>query len=606
MIRAYLDKVDYITIEIDKKENYQDLAFLINGEPLAHTFLYEDDNLAILKANYNINFAKKNYISLNDEKTLLVMRYVVKDSNFDEMFYYDGNDLGPTYSKDKTIFKLWAPISTAVLLHLEINNEIIEKKMVRVDKGVFELTVDGDLDGALYYYVVTNNNKKYEVVDPYAYSSNANGKKSAVINLDKTFEYEPNNLEVLDSPNKAIIYELSVRDFSMDESLGIKGAGKFQAFLKHGVTSEKGNPIGIDYLIDLGISHVQLMPIFDFATIDENNIKARYNWGYDPYCYNTLEGSYAAKPGDPYSRVNDAKQMINEFHKSNLRVTLDVVFNHTYYYQESIYNKIVPLYYYLMDKDGNLSNGSGCGNDLDTTRKMVKKYILDMCLRYVYFYQIDGLRFDLMGLMNKSLIEKIIKRCKEINKSFIAYGEGWNISNMLVSQSRANLNNAKKMDNVAFFNDYFRDTLSGKATNNKANSKGYLAGNSKLYFDFLKSMRGSIENGCYFDSPLSSINYVECHDNYTLFDKLAITNPKSSLEERKRRQLCCIAATLFAQGIPFLHLGVEFLRSKQGVENSYNSRDSINMIRWKDIDKHQDTIKAVKDFIKIRKTFKRI
>ena len=603
MLKAYLDKKDYITIVCDKSGDYKNNSFLLDDAQLQASFLYENETEAIFKADFEVDISKPHHLFLNDKKTLLEIRYFVKDHSFDEMFYYDKDDLGPNYSKEKTIFKLWAPIATRVVLHYELNGETIEKKMTRQDKGVYEICINGDLDGTLYYYKVVNNGIKQQIVDPYAFSSNANGKKSAVVDPDNTFKYQEYNLAALTSINQAIIYELSVRDFSMDESLGIKGAGKFQAFLKNGAKSKDNNPIGMDYLKSLGISHVQLMPIIDFASIDENNIKAKYNWGYDPYCYNTIEGSYSAKPNDPYSRINDAKQMINAFHQANLRVVLDVVFNHTYYYQESIYNQQVPLYFYLMDKDGNLSNGSGCGNDIDTSRKMVQKYFIDMAKRYVSYYQVDGLRLDLMGLLRKDLVEKIYKVCKEINPSFILYGEGWNMPNMLANQQKANLNNAKKLDNVAFFNDYFRDVVSGRATNNKAISKGYLSGNSKLYFDFLKAMRGSVENGCYFDSPLASINYVECHDNYTLFDKLKITNPKNSDEERKRMQLCCLAASIFAQGVPFLHLGSEFLRTKQGVENSYNSRDTINMIRWKDIDKHQDTIKAVKDFIEIRKTF---
>lgn len=599
---AYLDEKDSLTILTDKKS-----SFTINGDFLNAYFLKQQDSFYIYKAHYAIDI-QKNYCIKDDyqRECLLQIRYFVKDALFDEMFYYDGQDLGSIYHEDYTKFKLWAPIASKVILHYEIHEEEYDIEMIRKENGTFEITIEGNLENAFYFYKITNNGEEQNVVDPYAYSSNANSKKSAVINWKKTMvegESNTSSLKPFNQITDAIIYEISVRDFSMDGSLGEEVKGTFKAFLKHHILSKNGHPLGIDYLKDLGVTHLQLMPIFDFVTVDEEHPFFQYNWGYDPFCYNSLEGSYSSNPNNPYSRIIEAKEMISELHKNGLRVVLDVVFNHTYSFKDSLYNKIVPNYYYLMDKNGKLSNGSFCGNDLDSTRKMVHKYIKDMCKRYVELYHIDGLRFDLMGILTKELIMDIYSTCKAINPSFILYGEGWDMPSLLPSNLRASLPHANEIPQIAFFNDYFRDIVSGKTSNNFSSNQGYLTGNTSLYYAFLKAMRGSIEQDCYFQNVTSSINYIECHDNFTLWDKLKITNAHLSDDERNDIQLCCIAALLFAQGIPFLHAGMEFHRSKNGNDNSYNAGDDINKINWQNVDLFYNSIQAIKDFIQIRKTF---
>lgn len=597
---AYLDEKNTITIVTDKES-----SFKINEAFLPSFFAYRHNQYFIYKAHVELDF-NHTYILTDDfnRTCKLKIRYFVKEDSFDEMFYYDNDDLGATYNKEHTIFKLWAPIASKVILHYEINNNEYEVNMIKQDKGVFEIKINGDLAHALYYYKVCNNDVEQITLDPYAYSSNANSKKSAVIDLSLiNTNGDTNSLKEIKNINEAIIYELSVRDFSISGALG-EDCGTFKAFLKTGIKDENNNSIGIDHIKNLGVTHIQLMPILDFVTVNEIDIKEKYNWGYDPFCYNSLEGSYCSNPHDPYCRIKEAKEMIDFLHQNGLRVVLDVVFNHTYSLIDSIYNKIVPNYYYLMDRNGNYSNGSYCGNDIDSTRKMVYKYIVDMCVRYVTLYKIDGLRFDLMGILTKDLIMEVYKKCKAINPSFIIYGEGWNMPSMLPEYKRASLNNANQIPSIGFFNDYFRDITSGKSFNNFSNIGGYLTGNIDKWYDFLKAMRGSIENGCYFLNPTSSINYVECHDNFTLFDKLIITNPNNTEEERNRIQLCCLAATILAQGTPFIHAGSEFNRTKKGNGNSYNSGDKINMLKWENVDKYAANIKAVKDFIKIRKSFK--
>lgn len=599
-LKAYLDDLNTLTIQTTKAS-----IFYINGEPLKVLFLNRKNQYIIYKAYYEIDL-NKTYIIKDDleNTTTLEIRYFVKSPYFDEMFYYDKNDLGATYSPSKTTFKLWAPIASRVILHYEINDFIEEVAMERQDKGVFAITIYQDLEKALYYYIVTNNNVSQITLDPYAYSCNANSKKSAVINLDRINVIDNScNLKPLKKVNEAIIYELSVRDFSMDGSFGDDVKGTFKAFLKEGYKSKNHNSIGLDYLKELGITHVQLMPVLDFATVNEENIYERYNWGYDPLCYNVIEGSYATNPEDPYNRIIEFLEMVSKLHEVGLRVNLDVVFNHTYSFIDSIYNKIIPNYFYLMDEKGQLSNGSFCGNDIDTTKKMVHKYFIDMCLRYVSFYKIDGLRLDLMGILTQDLVLDIYHICKNINPNFMLYGEGWDMPSLLNKNLRTTLQHAKQLPQIAFFNDYFRDTISGKTYNNFSYNLGFLTGDFSLYYDFVKAMRGSIEENCYFLNAASSINYVECHDNFTLYDKLKITNANLNEAERNSIQLCCLMASVLALGIPFIHAGCEFNRSKKGIENSYNASDDINMLQWDDVDTYSKNIKALKDFISIRKKY---
>lgn len=586
---AYLDKKNVLTI-ISEYET----SFFINNTFCNSTLQSKSDSLFIYKVSYEIDLNKQYYISdLLNQQYVLLIRYIVKENWFDETYFYEKDDLGATYNKECTTFKLWAPIASKVLLCY--NNHEIE--MQKSNNGVFFKTINEDLKNVFYHYKIMNNQQEAICPDPYSYSFNANSKESVVIDLND-FQIDDFILPPLKN-DQIIIYELSVRDFSMDGSLGNDVKGKFNAFLKNEATL-KNFPIGINYLKQLGITHVQLMPILDFATVDELNPTTNYNWGYDPISYNAIEGSFCTNPNDPTNRIVEAKKMIENFHQNQIRVVLDVVFNHTYYFKESIFQKIIPNYFYLMDFNGNLSNGSFCGNDIDTTKKMVQKYFLDMCIRYVKFYKIDGLRFDLMGILSKDLILKIKEECCKINPDFIIYGEGWNMPSMLNENLRTSLNNAKSLPQISFFNDYFRDTLSGKIHQSRY-LLGYLNQNTSLAFQFINAMRGSVDNDCYFDKASSSINYIECHDNYTLYDKLKITNPTLSETQRNDLQLCMIAAIIFAQGIPFLHCGIEFNRSKNGVENSYNSPDLINQINWENTVKYYKNVKALRDFIDIRK-----
>lgn len=512
---------------------------------------------------------------------------------FDDLYYYDGDDLGCTYTKERTTFKLWAPLSTGVLLKIHQGENVTLYSMKRGSKGVYEYTVEGDLEYAHYFFLVKFAGSYDIAMDPYAYASSSNGRTCIVVDLNKV-QVKKHPLPPIEHKTDAVIYETSVRDFSMSSSSGMKNKGKFLAFTETGTSTDSGYPTGIDYLANLGITHLQLMPINDFATVDEKNPLELYNWGYDPAQYNVTEGSYVTDPNDGYKRIIEAKQMIEALHEKGIRVVLDVVYNHMHDVNLNALEKTVPHYFFRRFDDGTLSNGSWCGNDLNTTAKMCRKYILDMCKRWQVLYGIDGYRFDLMGLIDIDTMKLIDAQCKGRDPSFIIYGEGWNMHTAISEDIRTTIQNNRKTPNLGFFNDFFRDTMRGT---NQMESKGYISGDTYKTNDAIKA----ICNYDMFDNISQSINYVECHDNATTFDKFQISNYDESMPMKKKRLRLALAAVILSQGIPFIHSGQEFFRTKGGLGNTYNAGDQVNAIDWNRRDTEIETVQFVKFLLQLRK-----
>ena len=380
----------------------------------------------------------------------------------------------------------------------------------------------------------------------------------------------------------------------MSSSSGMKNQGKFLAFTEMHTSTDSGNPTGIDYLACLGITHIQLMPIQDFATVDEKNPLELYNWGYDPSQYNVTEGSYVTDPNDGYKRIIEAKQMVSALHSRGIRVVLDVVYNHMHDININALERTVPHYFFRRKEDGSLSNGSWCGNDLNTTAKMCRKYIMDMCKRWQTLYHIDGYRFDLMGIIDVETMNMIEKQCREIDPSFMVYGEGWNMNTALPHEKRTTIQNNHQTPFIGYFNDFFRDTLRGT---NQMESKGYFSGDTYKTNDAIKAMC----NNDMFLHIGQSINYVECHDNATCYDKLCISNHEENEEMRKRRLRLMLAAVILSQGVSFIHSGQEFFRTKNGLQNTYNAGDQVNALDWYRKDCEIDTVEFLQFLIHLRK-----
>ena len=540
--------------------------------------------------------------------------------NFDYEVY-EGNDLGAVYTPKMTRFKIWAPEAEAVKLNLykegEGDNLIERCTMKKSRNGIFTFERQGDCNGIYYTYTVVNHGDEQEAVDPYTKAAGVNGRRGMVINLEKT---NPQGFELDEYRNPehitdAIIYEGSVRDFTMDESSGVFHNGKFLGLTEANTTNHFGEATALDYISDLGITHVQILPAFDFETVDEKNQKAQYNWGYDPDNYNVPEGSYAVNPYDGAVRIQEMKQMVLALHSRGIGVIMDVVFNHTYRRDDSNLQKIVPGYYYRSDETG-YTNGSGCGNEVASDRPMVQKLIVDSLIYWAKEYHIDGFRFDLMGVLDIDTMNVIAERLKEIRPDIYLYGEGWNGGpSSLAEEKRAFKASAKKMPGIGMFNDDIRDTIKGSVFYD--DHLGFVNGGTHLENALRYGITGAVAHpqvdyDAYGSKPWAkepgqSINYVSCHDNYTLWDKLSVSCPEASEEKKKAMNRLCAAIVFTSQGVPFIQAGEEFLRSKplpekKGfAENSYNMPDEVNSIKWDNIHEYPDMIAYYKGLMELRK-----
>lgn len=532
---------------------------------------------------------------------------------FHEAFYYEGDDLGFTYSKDKTSFRVWAPTASKVVLNLyeagSGDNLIEQIDMSRDVKGTWVAEVSGDLNLTYYTYEVTVSNQTNEAVDPYARAVGVNGNRAMVVDLDLT---DPENWandvspEFSGNPTDAVIYELHMRDWSSHESAGFKNIGKFLQFTEEG---------GTDHLTDLGITHLHLLPAFDHRSIDETRLdEPQFNWGYDPQNYNVPEGSYSTDPENGEVRITEFKQMVQALHENGIRVVMDVVYNHTGATADSDFNKIVPGYYYRQTTDGGFSNGSGCGNETASDRLMMRKFIVDSVKYWATEYNIDGFRFDLMALHDIETMNEVRAALTEIDPTIMVYGEGWDAGGSALAPNQAALKiYASQMPGVAMFSDDIRDGVKGSVFN--AEEPGFVNGkfsfdervkfgivgatkHSQIDYNRVELAGGS--RGPWATEAAQSINYVSAHDNNTLYDKLVATLPDADEETIKLMQKQANAIVLTAQGVPFLHAGVEMMRTKDGDHNSYNASDEVNQIDWTWKEENADVYNYYKGLIALR------
>ena len=547
------------------------------------------------------------------DKEILGNRLYVKDGNhevdldvtkatefdgFDEGYYFD-DELGCKYTPERTYFTLWAPLASSVILRVNDN----EYDMKRGFNGVYRAALDGDHDGELYDFVVTINGKEVITSDPYGKSSNANNKKSAVINFDKV---KSDSFRECLPPFKenveVVIYEAHIKDMTTNKGAEFKNRGKFLGLIEKGCHTKGGNPAGFDYLANLGFSHLQLLPVLDFGSVDEHDSYA-YNWGYDPISFFNLEGSYSTNPDDPYSRIKEFKRLVSTFHRVGIRINLDVVYNHIYKLGDFAANLITPNYYFRK-RDGKLSNRSGCGNDFASERPMARKMIVDSIKYLLNEYDVDGFRFDLMGLLDVETMRQVSEVCEHADKKVMVYGEGWNMENEGCYEGTlfANMDNAKLLPNVAFFNDRYRNIVRGLGSKAKLDENGYLLGNLAYLDGFEFAYRGATKDVIYphlFASFNQSLNYVECHDNATLYDVISesVEDAPDSLYIIKVFN----KVLLFSPGIPFIHMGQEIGLSKHGQSNTYNMGPYYNEFDYEALDERMEFVNSVKSYIEVRK-----
>jgi pullulanase len=531
-------------------------------------------------------------------------------AGFRKAFHYSGSDLGAVYRKAATRFRLWAPLADEVFL-------VLYKKglggspaglwpLQRGARGTWVRAIEGDWAGVYYTYRVRHGGSVAEAVDPYAKAVGANGQRGMVVDLARTNPagWGRDRKPAFRAPTDAVIYELHVRDATIHASAGARHAGRFLGLTERGLRTATGETVGLDHLRALGITHLHLLPVFDYASVDETRPEKRqYNWGYDPQNYNVPEGSYSSDPHDGTVRVREFKQLVQALHRAGIRVVMDVVYNHTYRGGESHFHALVPGYYHRQNAEGGFSNGSGCGNEVASDRSMVRKMMVDSLVYWAREYHIDGFRFDLMGLHDLDTMKEIRRALDRVDRSILLYGEGWTGGDSpLPYAKRAMKTNVRALDRVAAFSDNMRDGIKGTVMDHARG--GFVQGGAGFEETIKAGVVASTAHpqvayakddawrGPWAREPWHCVSYDSCHDNHALWDKLTLTAGSEPEAMRVRMNKLAAAIVLTAQGISFLHAGEEFARTKKGVENSYNKPDSVNAIDWR----RKRTYRALVDY----------
>ncbi|MGC5774217.1 type I pullulanase [Paenibacillus pabuli] len=568
---------------------------------------------------------------------------------------YQGRDLGVTMEPQACSFKVWTPAAKQVdvLIYPPLtgespngpkNQEVQQEiPMNRQDQGIWFLKLEGEWNSYRYMYRVTFDDGRQEIaVDPYARAVTMNGEMGVIVRLEQTHPkgWNEDIRPELESPVDAVLYELHVRDFSIHGSSGMRHKGKYLAFTETGLRDSYGNTLGIDHLVELGITHVHLLPVFDFATVDESKADdgtsdcSRYNWGYDPLHYNVPEGSYASRADEPETRIREFKSMVLALHEKGIGVIMDVVYNHTFDTAASSFEKLVPGYYYRQNPDGTYSNGSGTGNEVATERPMVRKFIIDSVRYWAEEYHVDGFRFDLMGLIDTATMKELAAELHaEVSPSILLYGEPWGALESPLGDQMT-LKGAQREAGFAVFNDNFRGTIKGDSD---GMGTGFATGAEGKEDEIWTGVRGAITD--FTAGPSETINYVTVHDNLNLWDKVVQTqglhdtlgfitysedgrvkgsasveeavqqakpylhvDPNRILEnETVRRCLLANSIVLTSQGVPLFAAGDEFLRSKYGDANSHESGDSVNAIRWEQKQQFKPIYDYYRGLIRLRR-----
>lgn len=539
--------------------------------------------------------------------------------DLDREYAYSG-ELGAVWSPETTRFAVWSPDSEGAelrLYHDDSEPQPFRTEKMRSESGVWKADIPGDLNGVYYTYAFTRGGSTVETIDIYARSAGANGKRGMVLDLRSTDPegWEQGRKVTLRDYTDAVIYELHVRDFSTDESGKFTLRGKFGAFCEKAVNSF-GDVIGLDYIKKLGITHIHLLPVFDYQSVDETDPCAGFNWGYDPLNYNIPEGSYSTDPHRGEVRVREFKQLVQSAHERGIGIIMDVVYNHTYATEDSPFNKTVQGYYYRHNADGTLSNGSACGNEFASERAMASRFIADSLLYWAQEYHIDGFRFDLMGLLDIETLNRAADELRRENPSVILYGEGWTGGSCpLPEEQRAMKMNARELPEFAMFSDDLRDGVKGSVFLDA--DCGYVNGKAAERAELIKSVMsggiwrediGRAPAECWTDKPQQSVNYVEAHDNLTLYDKLRSSMPGVPAADIIAADKLAAALVFLSQGVPFIQAGQELLRSKTAadgsvVHDSYNSPDSVNSIKWNDVTLRRGVMEYYRGLIAARKHF---
>lgn len=600
----YSGNTDIIISAKDNADPFPQIYYALDDEAQTGLYRLYSGSITLIEGNHELKYYAVD--NKGNKSEIVTASYKINASNQEPATYAD--NLGVKYMKTGSEFNLFTPTAADVKLVLYDNQDIdkadgVEYQMVKGTGDIWSCKLDGDLNGKFYLFKVTNNGVPQYCLDPYSRSLAHDGIKSAVIDLNDT---NPDGWYTTPKPSgsynaeDAIMYELHVRDFSTDVDSGMVNKGKYLAFTEEGTKSSEGMSTGIDYLKSLGITHVHLLPTYDFASVKEDPVETdpnkQFNWGYDPLNYTSPEGSYSTNPRDPVARVKEFKEMVESLHKNNIKVILDVVFNHTA--DVSTFENIAPGYYYKMDSNNKFIDQSGCGNALNSSKPMVRKLILDTLKYWATEYKVDGFRFDLASVIDTDTLKEASTELHNIDPSIVLYGEPWMGGRWDTPHwNKGDMNGSK----FAVFNDTFRDALKGGG-DDEISASGYInAEGSGKKGAVMNGIAGSQVNGGGFgSSPDDTLNYVDAHDNLILQDKLTKTN-SGDANQKKKIQEMTYAILLTSQGVPFITSGDEMLRSKNLNNNSYNAPDSINQIKWANESTNSDVANYFKGLIQLRK-----
>ena len=586
---------DTLKVIQGKKELIVEKIEKINGNDNAtDKFLITLTDEITLEKTINVNFSASYKGEIKNLDTMAIAGNIYDDPKFDEYYKYEG-ELGNFFDGASTEFRIWAPTATDIKL-VTFENDVKSNTydMARGDKGVYSYKLQGDRRGLEYMYEVSVNGKTSLVVDPYAKAVSVNGERSVVATPNPSSVKRPSGADM----KNPIIYELQVRDYSINPNSGMENKSNFLALTEEGTKATNGQITGLDYLKSLGVTHIQLLPIYDFSknSVDELN-EEKYNWGYDPVNYNAVEGSYSTNPKNPFNRIEELQTTIDTLHDNNMGVIMDVVYNHVFSTSEHAFDYIVPGYYFRLDEKGKFRNGTGVGNEIYSERSMVRKYIVDSTKYWANTFNLDGFRFDLMGILDVDTINQVYEEVSKINPNIFILGEGWNMG-YHPNNDGANQQNANKMPNIAFFSDTIRDGIRG----NNDPGMGYVNGAHNKEKDLIQDIKGGYGRYSYLNAS-QVIQYIEAHDNYTVWDQIRKTMPNDTEENALKRLKIATAIPMFSFGTPFIHAGQEFARTKGGNHNSYNAPDTVNQFDWDRVLQYSDNVDYVRELIKIRKAY---
>lgn len=514
---------------------------------------------------------------------------------------------GVRFYDNEIVLRVWSPVCDDMRVAIYEDDKTLRRYVFNMtcDKlGIWSLKLPIRFRDHYYTLLVSFGNQTYEIVDPYAVACGINSRRGMLVDVKRTNPQGWEEHKRPESKGKAatVLYEIHVRDFSIHPDSGMLQKGKYGAFTESGTTCD-GNSTGLDHLRELGVTHVHLLPVYDFLTVDETKI-SEYNWGYDPSLFNVPEGSYSSNPSDGRVRIRELKQLIMALHEAGMRVILDVVYNHTYESVHSNFNRLVPDFWYRQDEHGNWTNGSGCGNELATEKPMVRKFILDSLLYWLETFNVDGFRFDLMGLYDVDTVKEISRVLHEKRPDILLYGEPWiGWESALPGEQRMAKGKQQGL-NIALFNDDFRNAIKG---DNDGTEIGFVQGRQ----DHTKWVKLGIAGSIPYRKGMAgftcnaseTVNYASSHDNLILSDKIDKTHGHLSDEDKLRMNRFALAIILTSFGIPFIQAGTEFGRTKMGHHNSYNAGDEINAINWHLKQENKMLYTYVSELIAFRKLY---